>query len=111
MHNGPFGYHVCLVYEFLGISLEQILKTESGNRFTPEVAHKLAGQLTTALDFLHNHCQVIHTNIKPENILLKIPEKDLVKLKGRNHQHRRDKKKTDNYSKATYKEGDRKARR
>ena len=105
MHNGPFGYHVCIVYEFLGLSLEQILKNESGNRIAPEVVHKITGQLTTALEFLHDHCRLIHTNIKPENVLLKIPEKDLVKLKGRDYQHRGNKKKTINNPKTAQTKG------
>ena len=88
MHNGPYGYHVCLVFEFLGISLESLLKEECKGMLRPEVVRGIAAQLGIGLSFLHEQCGITHCNLKPENILIKLPEKIIVILKGRSNKHR-----------------------
>ena len=60
----------CMVFELLGSNLLDLIKLH-GYRGIPAPAVKyITRQILQALDFLHKKCGVIHTDIKPENILL-----------------------------------------
>ncbi|KAL4916353.1 protein kinase [Aspergillus aurantiobrunneus] len=48
-HTGPNGDHVCLTFDW-----------------------SVTQQLLLGLDFLHNECGIIHTDLKPTNILLEL---------------------------------------
>ena len=39
----------------------------------------LAKQILIGLDFLHRICGVIHTDLKPENVLLCLTQEEIVK--------------------------------
>ncbi|XP_054642502.1 SRSF protein kinase 3 [Dunckerocampus dactyliophorus] len=71
---GVNGVHICLVLELLGPDLRS-LQMHFGNRrlFQPCVKQILT-QVLQGLDYLHNQCKIIHTDIKPENILLCLNE-------------------------------------
>lgn len=59
-----------MVFELLGSNLLDLIKLH-GYRGIPAPAVKyITRQVLQALDFLHKKCGVIHTDIKPENILL-----------------------------------------
>ena len=59
-----------MVFELLGSNLLDLIKLH-GYRGIPAPAVKcITRQILQALDFLHKKCGVIHTDIKPENILL-----------------------------------------
>ena len=78
MHVGPHGNHFCIVYEFLGVSLAQLLKSQDFHLLPEKVVKLVVKQLLIGLDFLHNTCRVLHTNIKPENILLWVEDAETV---------------------------------
>ncbi|KAI1185293.1 kinase-like domain-containing protein [Nemania serpens] len=61
-HSGPNGRHVCLRKLFPRAKLPI------------PVAKKVTKELLMALAFLHDTCQVIHTDIKPQNILIETSE-------------------------------------
>ena len=68
--NGDGAVHVCLVFEHLGPSLFDIL---TRNHFRPlplPILRSIARQLLEAIAFLHDQKQIVHTDIKPENILV-----------------------------------------
>ncbi|KAF9230901.1 kinase-like domain-containing protein [Melanogaster broomeanus] len=70
------GSHICLVYEAAG-SFSTIFK--GNNKQLPVNQVKiLARQLLLALDFLHRECHIVHTDIKPDNILIKLNDADKV---------------------------------
>ncbi|KAI7843666.1 hypothetical protein COHA_002567 [Chlorella ohadii] len=76
-HSVPGGgAHVCEVFELLGDDLLTLMRVFMlhGDRSTggvplPVVRH-IAQQLLTALDFLHRECGIVHTDVKPENVML-----------------------------------------
>ena len=37
-------------------------------------------QVLMALDYMHTQCEIIHTDIKPENILLCVSDESIQKL-------------------------------
>ena len=60
----------CLVFEPLGESLCSLLARNSFRGFWMEDLQAFAKQCLTALTFLHITLRVVHTDLKPENIIL-----------------------------------------
>lgn len=71
-HRGPNGRHVCMVFEILGMNLLEVLKIYGFEGLPVDICKSFFIQILTALDFLHRVCGVIHTDLKMENILLKL---------------------------------------
>lgn len=74
-----FHKHICIVTELLSISLYDLLEE---NKFTPvnmQYIRTFAIQIFNALAFLKEH-NIIHSDIKPENVLLKNRSKTGIKL-------------------------------
>lgn len=70
--HGINGVHTCLVFEALGCSLYKlIVKNNYQGLGVPQVKN-IIRQVLQGLDYLHTKCRIIHTDIKPENILLVI---------------------------------------
>jgi len=65
---GPHGNHVCMVFELLGETLLHAIQ-ERGVLQVDEV-RGIAACLLKCLAFVHDDVGVIHTDIKPENVLL-----------------------------------------
>ena len=62
--------HYCMVFESLGPSLYDFLKRQKYQPFPVSVIRDFATQLLETLEFLHSKCHIIHTDLKPENLLL-----------------------------------------
>lgn len=81
-HTGPNGQHVCMVFEFLGDNLLTLIKLYKYKGLPLRMVKELSSQILVGLDFLHRHLSVIHTDLKPENVLLVSPldpDKDPLK--------------------------------
>lgn len=68
--TGPNGKHMCLVFETMGRNLLSLIKQYDYQGVPMDIVKIICRQCLIALDFLHNKCQIIHTDIKPENFLL-----------------------------------------
>ncbi|XP_044077970.1 SRSF protein kinase 2-like isoform X3 [Siniperca chuatsi] len=78
--TGVNGEHVCMVLEVLGHHLLRwIIKSNYTGLPLPCVKNILR-QVLQGLDYLHTKCKIIHTDIKPENILLRVDEVSVQKL-------------------------------
>uniref|UniRef100_F6XBC5 non-specific serine/threonine protein kinase n=1 Tax=Ciona intestinalis TaxID=7719 RepID=F6XBC5_CIOIN len=72
--HGMNGTHVCMVFEVLGHHLlKWIIKSNYQGMPIPCVK-SIIKQVLQGLDYLHSKCNIIHTDIKPENILLCVDE-------------------------------------
>ncbi|XP_023652636.1 SRSF protein kinase 1a isoform X2 [Paramormyrops kingsleyae] len=72
--SGSNGTHVCMVFEVLGHHLlKWIIKSNYQGLPLPCVK-SIIRQVLQGLDYLHSKCKIIHTDIKPENILMSVTE-------------------------------------
>lgn len=66
----PFGKHLCMVFEPLGRSLYHLIVESEDKGFTMEAIKAIGKHCLEGLRFLHEECNIIHTDIKPENIVI-----------------------------------------
>ncbi|XP_061730802.1 SRSF protein kinase 2-like isoform X2 [Nerophis ophidion] len=72
--------HVCMVLEVLGHQLlKWIIKSNYTGLPLPCVK-SIIRQVLQGLDYLHTKCKIIHTDIKPENILLHVDKVYVQKM-------------------------------
>lgn len=68
--SGPNGQHVCMVFEVLGPNILQLISLYDYKGVPIDIVRKIAAHSLIGLDYLHRICGVIHTDIKPENIVV-----------------------------------------
>jgi serine/threonine-protein kinase SRPK3 len=82
-HTGPNGRHVCMVFEMLGENLLSVIKKYDYKGIPLDIVKRYTFQICQGLDFLHRHASIIHTDLKPENLLISepppVPPEDFVK--------------------------------
>ncbi|CUA76801.1 hypothetical protein RSOLAG22IIIB_02277 [Rhizoctonia solani] len=73
-HKGASPLHVCMVFEPLGASLLTLIRAH--RKGVPEhLVRQIATQVLAGLAFLHERCGIIHTDLKPENIMISLGSK------------------------------------
>ncbi len=77
-HIGPNGSHVCMVFEVLGENLLGLIKRYQHRGVPQHIVKQVAKQVLLGLDYLHTECRVIHTDLKPENVLICIDDVESV---------------------------------
>ncbi|VWU52814.1 serine/threonine protein kinase, partial [Hepatocystis sp. ex Piliocolobus tephrosceles] len=69
-HHGPNGTHICMVFEFMGPNLLSLIKYYDYKGIPLNLVRKIATHVLIGLEYLHDVCKIIHTDIKPENVLV-----------------------------------------
>ncbi|KAJ8570793.1 hypothetical protein K7X08_037765 [Anisodus acutangulus] len=69
-YSGPNGQHVCMVFEYLGDNLLSLIKYTDYRGLPIHMVKELCFHVLVGLDYLHRHLSIIHTDLKPENMLL-----------------------------------------
>ncbi|KAK1222733.1 serine/threonine protein kinase, CMGC [Marasmius sp. AFHP31] len=71
-HKGPNGTHICMVFEVLGENLLGLIRRFQTRGVPMPLVKQIAKQVLLGLDYMHRCCGVIHTDLKPENVLISI---------------------------------------
>ena len=84
-HTGVNGTHVCLIFEVLGVNLLEIIKFYQYKGVPMHLCKSITKQVLIGLDYLHRICGVIHTDLKPENVIVQLTQAQVKELfcKGR----------------------------
>lgn len=84
IHYGMHGKHYCTTFEILGPSLLDLINEfhdEKKNRcIHPQLVKIMVRQMLIGMDYMHRICNIIHTDIKPENIMIQIQPEDTEKF-------------------------------
>ena len=80
IYQGPYGKHFCMVFEILGVNLLEIIKRYKYKGIPIHLCRKMARQMLLGLHYLHKHCGIIHTDLKPENVMLCLDEEELAEI-------------------------------
>ncbi|KAF9206834.1 hypothetical protein BGZ49_001726 [Haplosporangium sp. Z 27] len=77
--NFYFRNHLCIASELLSINLYEFIKSNSFQGFSLGLIKRFCTQLLQSLELL-NRNNVVHCDLKPENVLLKHPTKSSIKV-------------------------------
>jgi len=72
-HSGANGKHMCMVFSVLGCNLLSVIKAYDYHGIPIGAVKSMVRGICRGLDFLHRQCNIIHTDLKPENVLLQYP--------------------------------------
>ncbi|GFR75701.1 SRSF protein kinase 1 [Elysia marginata] len=78
--SGVNGTHVCMVFEVLGNNLLKLIIRSNYQGIPLHNVKLIIKQVLEGLDYLHTKCKIIHTDIKPENILMCVDDVHIRKL-------------------------------
>lgn len=62
-----------MTFEVLGESLLSLMKRYNYKGIPQHIVKRIAKQVLEGLDYLHRECGIVHTDLKPENVLVWIP--------------------------------------
>jgi dual specificity tyrosine-phosphorylation-regulated kinase 2/3/4 len=74
-----FRNHVCITFELLSLNLYDFLRANQFRGIQMSLIRRIAVQLLIALSLL-KHLDLIHCDLKPENVVFKQPNKTSIKL-------------------------------
>ena len=77
LHHGAHGKHFVMVFEILGVNLLEVIKRYNYKGVPMPLVRIMAKQCLIGLDYLHRICQIIHTDLKPENVNLCLKEEEI----------------------------------
>lgn len=81
-HYGQNGQHVCMVFETMGPNVLALIKRFNFKGVPLDIVRKVACHTLVGLDYLHRVCGIIHTDLKPENVLVGCPRGVPVDKRG-----------------------------
>ena len=83
IHSGPNGQHFIMVFEILGVNLLEIMKRYDYRGIPLPLVRRMTKQVLIGLDYLHRKCRIIHTDLKPENVIVALNKSELQEIMDR----------------------------
>lgn len=83
LHTGANGTHFIMVFEILGVNLLEIMKRYDYKGIPIPIVRRMAKQVLIGLDYLHRYCKIIHTDLKPENVIVSLTREELQEISDR----------------------------
>ena len=83
LHSGPNGQHFIMVFEILGVNLLEIMKRYDYKGIPLPLVRRMTKQVLIGLDYLHRKCRIIHTDLKPENVIVALNKQQLQEIMDR----------------------------
>jgi len=87
--SGVNGTHVCMVFEVLGHNLLKFIIRNNYQGMPLQNVKVMMKQVLEGLHYLHTKCQIIHTDIKPENVLVCVDEAHIKRIAAEATQHQK----------------------
>lgn len=81
-HFGIHGKHMCSVFELMGPNLLDVIQhyEYKEKRMPLWLVKKITRDVLLGLVYLHERCKIIHTDLKPENIMIKLEQPEEQEL-------------------------------
>lgn len=76
--KGAHGQHLCIVYDMLRGPICGTMEELSGHLFSSDDLRKFVPALFQGLDYMHTECHVIHTDLKPDNIMMGLSDPKIL---------------------------------
>ena len=73
-HFGVNGKHFVMAFDVLGKNLLSLVKKYDYRGIPMPIVREITKQLLMGLDYMHRICNIIHTDLKPENITFSLKE-------------------------------------
>lgn len=77
--SGPNGVHVCMVFDVYGEDLLSLIDRYEYRGVPLPIVKSIARQVLMGLEHVHS-LDIIHTDLKPENVLLSTPKHSIISL-------------------------------
>lgn len=74
-----FRGHLCIAFEVLSANLYEFIKQNNFAGLSTGLIRRFGQQILVSLSFL-TRMRIIHCDLKPENVLLKQPNRSIVKV-------------------------------
>lgn len=88
--KSKYGDHLCIVYDVLREPIDECQEKFPQGLFNSDRLRKLLPALLRGLDYMHSECHVVHTDLKPDNIMMGLgddPNGVLDKFVAHQHAH------------------------
>ena len=79
-YKSIFGEHIILVFSVYGETLFNIIRLYYYNGIPIQTIKPICLSILHALEYIHETSKLINTDIKPENILIKMPNRSIRKI-------------------------------
>ena len=74
-HHAQNGKHSIMAFEVLGKNLLSLIKQYDYEGIPIPIVREITRQTLMGLDYLHRICNIIHTDLKPENVVFGLQER------------------------------------
>uniref|UniRef100_A0A915AIS0 non-specific serine/threonine protein kinase n=1 Tax=Parascaris univalens TaxID=6257 RepID=A0A915AIS0_PARUN len=78
--TGVNGTHICMVFEVLGCNLLKMIIRSNYQGLPLEHVRTITRQVLEGLQYLHEKAHIIHTDIKPENVLVTMSHEQVKQI-------------------------------